>query len=281
MHAQWESESLAEKKKTWRNVRKRKNQRGETRVSARAHVFQSTNTLMDSCFVNEVIFKCQLSVTKLSSRSWRHVLTWSYNRIPVHDGYPATHWIWFWWHIFSSCLAVYLFSFHCHCNDQLHVAPHVHQSHNMQTLIPPSFTALWTSGTSDVTILRYFLTSQRSWCHVVVTSCFPGFVPGLSLRVRCSIQQEHLLRHVPSGGPVRHRHVTVMANCCRVLLLALLDCVCLFRLYLLYNHRLPQVLLYIFIILDLSLALFEEPAVIPLPSWVRPPCSANSSELTV
>uniref|UniRef100_A0A674MY26 Two pore segment channel 3 n=1 Tax=Takifugu rubripes TaxID=31033 RepID=A0A674MY26_TAKRU len=39
------------------------------------------------------------------------------------------------------------------------------------------------------------------------------------------------------------------------------------RLYLLYNHWLPQVLLYIFIILDLSLALFEEPAVIPLPSW--------------
>lgn len=41
-----------------------------------------------------------------------------------------------------------------------------------------------------------------------------------------------------------------------------------FRLYLLYNHWLPQVLLYIFIILDLSLAVFEEPAAIPLPLWV-------------
>lgn len=43
-----------------------------------------------------------------------------------------------------------------------------------------------------------------------------------------------------------------------------------FRLYLLYNHWLPQLLLYIFIILDLSLAIFEEPAVVPLPVWVRP-----------
>lgn len=46
---------------------------------------------------------------------------------------------------------------------------------------------------------------------------------------------------------------------------------CVLRLYLLYNHWLPQVLLYTFIILDLSLALFEEPALLPLPSWVRPP----------
>ncbi|KAI4833171.1 hypothetical protein KUCAC02_016085 [Chaenocephalus aceratus] len=39
------------------------------------------------------------------------------------------------------------------------------------------------------------------------------------------------------------------------------------RLYLRYNHWLPQVLLYFFILLDLSLAVFEDPAVIPLPSW--------------
>ncbi|CAM9131385.1 unnamed protein product [Lampetra planeri] len=40
------------------------------------------------------------------------------------------------------------------------------------------------------------------------------------------------------------------------------------RLYLLYNHWFLQVLLYVFILLDLSLALFEEPAVIPLPTWL-------------
>lgn len=39
------------------------------------------------------------------------------------------------------------------------------------------------------------------------------------------------------------------------------------RLYLRYNHWLPQVLLYFFILVDLSLALFEEPAVVPLPVW--------------
>ncbi|XP_008295532.1 two pore segment channel 3 isoform X2 [Stegastes partitus] len=39
------------------------------------------------------------------------------------------------------------------------------------------------------------------------------------------------------------------------------------RLYLLYNHWLPKVLLYFFILVDLCLALFEEPAVLPLPSW--------------
>ncbi|KAM3865216.1 two pore segment channel 3 [Diretmus argenteus] len=39
------------------------------------------------------------------------------------------------------------------------------------------------------------------------------------------------------------------------------------RLYLLYNHWVPQVLLYVFILVDLCLAVFEEPAVIPLPIW--------------
>uniref|UniRef100_A0A671VP15 Two pore segment channel 3 n=1 Tax=Sparus aurata TaxID=8175 RepID=A0A671VP15_SPAAU len=39
------------------------------------------------------------------------------------------------------------------------------------------------------------------------------------------------------------------------------------RLYLRYNHWLPQVLLYVFILVDLSLALFEEPAVFALPTW--------------
>uniref|UniRef100_A0A3Q3X7W1 Ion transport domain-containing protein n=1 Tax=Mola mola TaxID=94237 RepID=A0A3Q3X7W1_MOLML len=39
------------------------------------------------------------------------------------------------------------------------------------------------------------------------------------------------------------------------------------RLYLRYNHWLPQVLLYFFILVDLCLALFEEPSVIPLPTW--------------
>ncbi|XP_029315295.1 two pore segment channel 3 [Cottoperca gobio] len=39
------------------------------------------------------------------------------------------------------------------------------------------------------------------------------------------------------------------------------------RLYLRYNHWIPQVLLFFFILVDLSLALFEEPAVVPLPSW--------------
>ncbi|XP_051802167.1 two pore segment channel 3 [Acanthochromis polyacanthus] len=40
------------------------------------------------------------------------------------------------------------------------------------------------------------------------------------------------------------------------------------RLYLLYNHWVLKVLLYFFILVNLSLALFEEPAVILLPSWV-------------
>ncbi|XP_076026828.1 two pore segment channel 3 [Genypterus blacodes] len=40
------------------------------------------------------------------------------------------------------------------------------------------------------------------------------------------------------------------------------------RLYLLYNHWLPQVFLYVFILVNLSLAVFEEPAVVPLPFWV-------------
>ncbi|KAM7008906.1 two pore segment channel 3 [Tautogolabrus adspersus] len=40
------------------------------------------------------------------------------------------------------------------------------------------------------------------------------------------------------------------------------------RLYLLYNHWVPQVLLYFFILVDLSLAIFEDPAVVPLPIWV-------------
>lgn len=39
------------------------------------------------------------------------------------------------------------------------------------------------------------------------------------------------------------------------------------RLYLRYNHWIPQVLLYFFILVDLSLAIFEEPAVFPLPVW--------------
>uniref|UniRef100_A0A3Q1JC98 Ion transport domain-containing protein n=1 Tax=Anabas testudineus TaxID=64144 RepID=A0A3Q1JC98_ANATE len=39
------------------------------------------------------------------------------------------------------------------------------------------------------------------------------------------------------------------------------------RLYQLYNHWLPRVLVYFFILVDLSLALFEEPAVVPLPTW--------------
>ncbi|KAF3852624.1 hypothetical protein F7725_005979 [Dissostichus mawsoni] len=39
------------------------------------------------------------------------------------------------------------------------------------------------------------------------------------------------------------------------------------RLYLRYNHWVPQVLLYFFILLDLSLAVFEDPAVFPLPTW--------------
>uniref|UniRef100_A0A3B4A6H2 Ion transport domain-containing protein n=1 Tax=Periophthalmus magnuspinnatus TaxID=409849 RepID=A0A3B4A6H2_9GOBI len=39
------------------------------------------------------------------------------------------------------------------------------------------------------------------------------------------------------------------------------------RLYMLYNHWGLQVTLYIFILVDLSLALFEEPAVLPLPLW--------------
>ncbi|XP_069024306.1 two pore segment channel 3 [Embiotoca jacksoni] len=39
------------------------------------------------------------------------------------------------------------------------------------------------------------------------------------------------------------------------------------RLYLLYNHWLPKVLLYFFILVNLSLAIFEEPAVVRLPTW--------------
>ncbi|XP_047433483.1 two pore segment channel 3 [Mugil cephalus] len=39
------------------------------------------------------------------------------------------------------------------------------------------------------------------------------------------------------------------------------------RLYLLYNHWLAKVLLYFFILLDLSLAVFEEPAFLSLPTW--------------
>ncbi|XP_060951799.1 two pore segment channel 3 [Limanda limanda] len=39
------------------------------------------------------------------------------------------------------------------------------------------------------------------------------------------------------------------------------------KLYILYNHWFLKVLLYFFILLDLSLAVFEEPAVLPVPSW--------------
>lgn len=39
------------------------------------------------------------------------------------------------------------------------------------------------------------------------------------------------------------------------------------RLYLRYNHWIPQVLLYFFILVDLFLAVFEEPAVVSLPVW--------------
>ncbi|XP_077059789.1 two pore calcium channel protein 1-like [Siphateles boraxobius] len=39
------------------------------------------------------------------------------------------------------------------------------------------------------------------------------------------------------------------------------------RLYLLYNHWFMQTLVYVFIIINLSLALFEDPAVVPIPIW--------------
>ncbi|XP_075907412.1 two pore segment channel 3 [Nelusetta ayraudi] len=38
-------------------------------------------------------------------------------------------------------------------------------------------------------------------------------------------------------------------------------------LYLRYNHWLPQVLVYSFILVDLCLAIFEDPAVVPVPIW--------------
>lgn len=47
---------------------------------------------------------------------------------------------------------------------------------------------------------------------------------------------------------------------------------CMCRLYLLYHHWILKVLLYFFIVLNLSLAIFEEPAVLPLPTWVRCQC---------
>ncbi|XP_008401465.1 two pore segment channel 3, partial [Poecilia reticulata] len=42
---------------------------------------------------------------------------------------------------------------------------------------------------------------------------------------------------------------------------------CAFRLYLLYNHWALKVLLYFFILVNLSLAIFEEPALVSLPTW--------------
>ncbi|XP_056324665.1 two pore segment channel 3 [Danio aesculapii] len=39
------------------------------------------------------------------------------------------------------------------------------------------------------------------------------------------------------------------------------------KLYLLYNHWFMQTLVYVFIIINLALALFEDPAVVPLPIW--------------
>ncbi|KAM7394820.1 hypothetical protein PAMP_021600 [Pampus punctatissimus] len=39
------------------------------------------------------------------------------------------------------------------------------------------------------------------------------------------------------------------------------------KLYRLYNHWVPQVLVYFFILVDLSLAIFEEPAIVLLPVW--------------
>lgn len=39
------------------------------------------------------------------------------------------------------------------------------------------------------------------------------------------------------------------------------------KLYLLYNHWVPQVLVYFFILVDLSLAIFEEPAIFLAPVW--------------
>lgn len=46
-------------------------------------------------------------------------------------------------------------------------------------------------------------------------------------------------------------------------------CVWIFRLYMLYNHWALKVLLYFFMLVNLSLAIFEDPAVYPLPIWVR------------
>lgn len=45
-------------------------------------------------------------------------------------------------------------------------------------------------------------------------------------------------------------------------------CVFLFRLYYFYNHWTMQAATYFFICIDLSLALFEEPALFPLPFLV-------------
>lgn len=52
-------------------------------------------------------------------------------------------------------------------------------------------------------------------------------------------------------------------------------CACTDRLYLRYNHWLSQVLVYGFILVDLCLALFEDPALVPLPTWVR--CVAHTT----
>lgn len=155
----------------------------------------------------------------------------------------------------------------------------------MQTLIPPLFTALWTSGTSDVTILHDFLYISA----FMLPCCGYFLLSRICTWLQSSCQMLNTTGTSTLTRPLRRSGETLARYCHGQMLLCfavvssgLCVCVCVFfRLYLLYNHRLPQVLLYIFIILDLSLALFEEPAVIPLPSWVRPPCSANSSQLSV
>ncbi|XP_077935731.1 two pore segment channel 3 isoform X2 [Gasterosteus aculeatus] len=65
----------------------------------------------------------------------------------------------------------------------------------------------------------------------------------------------------PCNFPVSHENPSV----CLFVFVCVCVCVCVPRLYLRYNHWIPKVLLLFFIVVDLSLAIFEEPAVFLLP----------------
>lgn len=165
MHAQWESLCLAEKKKTGEM-----SENGRTKEVRRMSVHArmcNTNTLMDSCFVKVSMKFHQTFFSHLTSRSYlelqQNTGAW---RLPGNtlDLILMTH----------SSSALFFFCNTSECsvvtNDQLHVVPHVQQSHNMQTLIPPLFT-----GPARRLMLRFCVIFWHLGLHVAMLWSLPAF----------------------------------------------------------------------------------------------------------